>query len=102
MFLYKRAQIFVGDLWGAFRGKGLGKFNDIGQLTTFADYRVPVVLRELGILNYTNSLTKLVGCNPDDLIEQLPPHKLWCCRVKLGSLSKAICSQAGAPSLRQQ
>ena len=36
---YKRAQILVGDIWGLFRGNGLGKFHDINSLTMFADYR---------------------------------------------------------------
>lgn len=48
VFLYKRAQIFIGDLWGAFDGQGLGRFDDIAQLTCFADYRVPQLLRHLG------------------------------------------------------
>ena len=39
IFFYKRAQIFAGDLWGAFQGQGLGAFHDIDQLTMFADYR---------------------------------------------------------------
>ena len=33
MFLYKRAQIFAGDLWGAFGGTGLGAFHDVDRLT---------------------------------------------------------------------
>ncbi|GFR50471.1 hypothetical protein Agub_g12522, partial [Astrephomene gubernaculifera] len=56
VFLYKRAQIFVGDVYGAFEGRGLGAFRDIDQLTMFADYRVPVVLRTLGILSYSRQL----------------------------------------------
>lgn len=36
VFFYKRAQIFVGDLYGAFGGQGLGCFHDIDQLTMFA------------------------------------------------------------------
>lgn len=39
VFLYKRAQIFVGDLYGAFQGKGLGAFHDLHFITMFADYR---------------------------------------------------------------
>ncbi len=39
VFFYKRAQIFAGDLWGAFGGRGYGEFQDIAQLTMFADYR---------------------------------------------------------------
>ena len=34
--LYKRAQIFVADLWAAFNGTGYGEFDDIGHLTMFA------------------------------------------------------------------
>ena len=60
MFLYKRAQIFVADVWGAFGGAGLGAFSDVGRLTTFADYRVPVVLRQLGILVYSADLAAQV------------------------------------------
>ncbi|PNW81142.1 hypothetical protein CHLRE_07g344150v5 [Chlamydomonas reinhardtii] len=56
VFLYKRAQIFVGDVYGAFRGQGLGMFWDIDQLTMFADYRVPVVLRTMGVLRYSQQL----------------------------------------------
>jgi hypothetical protein len=32
----KRAQIFVADLWAAFEGEGLGKFDDIDKITMFA------------------------------------------------------------------
>ena len=56
VFFYKRAQIFVADLYGSFGGEGLGSFADIGSLTMFADYRVPVVLRTLGILRYAPAL----------------------------------------------
>ena len=55
----KRAQIFVGDLHGAFGGQGPGAFKDLDKLTLFADYRVPVVLRQLGILRYS---PQLAGC----------------------------------------
>jgi len=58
---YKRAQIFVGDVWGAFQGEGIGHFQDIcSSLTMFADYRVPVVLRELGILKYSEELVNAI------------------------------------------
>ena len=38
------------------QGEGLGAFRDIGALTMFADYRVPVVLRQMGLLRYSPSL----------------------------------------------
>ena len=43
------------------QGKGLGRLDDIDQLTMFADYRVPVTLRELGILRYSNELEQKVA-----------------------------------------
>lgn len=47
IFFYKRAQIFVGDVWAAY-GKQTERshpysFKDMEQLTMFADYRVPQV-----------------------------------------------------------
>lgn len=60
VFFYKRAQIFVGDVYGAFGGVELGSFRDIDQLTMFADYRVPVVLREMGVLQYSQELAQQV------------------------------------------
>lgn len=63
IFLYKRAQIFVADLWGAFKGKGYGEFEDIGAITMFADYIVPAVLQQLGVLRYNVSLSKKIEAN---------------------------------------
>ena len=60
VFLYKRAQIFIADLYGAFDGKGWGSFTDIDNLTAFADYKLPQVLRYLGILRYNQGLAKKV------------------------------------------
>lgn len=54
--LYKRAQILPADLFGAFGGKRWGAFDDIGELTAFADYKVPQVLEKLGILRYSPAL----------------------------------------------
>jgi hypothetical protein len=59
-FFYKRAQIFAADLHGAFGGKDWGHFADIDKLTAFADYKLPQVLRQLGILRYTRALAQKV------------------------------------------
>lgn len=53
---YKRAQILVGDLAGGLAPSPLGQFHDLDKLTAFADYKVPQVLRQLGILRYSDSL----------------------------------------------
>ncbi len=60
VFFYKRAQILASDLYGAFKGKGFGAFSDIGDLTAFADYKLPQVLRHVGILRYGESLARRV------------------------------------------
>lgn len=65
VFLYKRAQIFVADLWGAFKGENYGEFYDIKSITIFADYIVPAVLRELGILKYESSLCCSIDSNSE-------------------------------------
>ena len=74
VFFYKRAQILVGDIWGAHSGLGLGTFPDISALTMFADYRVPQILRHYGVLVYSDSLSRLV-----DNREEIPwgsPHEV--------------------------
>ncbi|KAK4780601.1 hypothetical protein SAY87_016707 [Trapa incisa] len=63
IFLYKRAQIFAADLWGAFKGQGYGELYDIGAVTIFADYIVPAVLRQLGILKYSAALASTIEAN---------------------------------------
>jgi len=60
IYFYKRAQIFVADLYGAFAGKDWGNFKDIDTLTAFADYKLPQVLRHVGILQYSPSLEHTV------------------------------------------
>jgi hypothetical protein len=60
VFLYKRAQIFAADLWGAFRGHGYGEFKDISSLTIMADYIVPAVLQQLGILKFSPTLASTI------------------------------------------
>mmetsp|Transcript_31733 Transcript_31733/g.65191 ORF Transcript_31733/g.65191 Transcript_31733/m.65191 type:complete len:468 (+) Transcript_31733:105-1508(+) len=80
---YKRAQIAVADIWAA-----LGRcqpeftpfadsessykqlhncchFTDMNAVTTFPDYRVPQILRNVGVMKYASSLAKAV----DDQVE---------------------------------
>jgi len=58
--IYKRAQLLAWDIYLSFGGESYGKFSDIDQLTAFADYKLPQVLRELGILKYSKELSDLV------------------------------------------
>jgi hypothetical protein len=57
---YKRAQLAVAMLSEAFDGQGWGRLARTDQLTVFADYKLPQVLRRLGILTYDESLAAAV------------------------------------------
>jgi hypothetical protein len=54
--LYKRAQITASDLHHSLGGVGPGRFDDLGQLTLFADNLVPHVLRMAGVLRHASEL----------------------------------------------
>lgn len=57
---YKRAQIFVADLYWSFGGEGWGDLAGMETLTVFADYKLPQVLRHVGVLKYGPDLAKKV------------------------------------------
>lgn len=58
---YKRAQISAADLSLAFQGIGWGHFEDLDQMTIFADNLVPHVLRIDEILIYEESLLRKIN-----------------------------------------
>jgi hypothetical protein len=58
---FKRAQILVADLHGAFAGVEPGRFEDLDHLTAFADYKVPQVLRGLDVLRYRDDLAERIA-----------------------------------------
>ena len=60
IYFYKRAQIVAADLYGSFGGKEWGCFTDVDELTAFADYKLPQVLRHVGILRYAKALAQKV------------------------------------------
>jgi hypothetical protein len=59
-YFYKRAQICVADLWAAFKHSNPCNFTDIDKVTTFADYRIPQLLREQGVIQYADELASKV------------------------------------------
>ena len=99
--LYKRAQILVSDLHGIYGGQGLGSFSDLDRLTAFADYKIPQVLREAGILVYSSGLADTV-----DRQEEIPPGDpreveiragtIWGCEL----LRQALGQLRSGPPLR--
>ncbi|HWQ59676.1 MAG TPA: queuosine salvage family protein [Candidatus Fimivivens sp.] len=56
----KRAQLFVADVIQTF-GEGVSiPWSELGKLTACADYKLPQVLRHLGILRYSDALAAKV------------------------------------------
>lgn len=95
--LYKRAQILPADLYGAFGGRGLGAFDDIDQLTAFADYKVPQVLEKLGILRYSATLDAKLWAG-----EEIPHHdplevELRACTIWAVELLRRAMAEHGRP-----
>jgi hypothetical protein len=69
--LYKRAQILASDLYGALDGRGWGDLRELDQLTAFADYKVPQLLRAEGILVYTPDLATRIATR-NELLPECP------------------------------
>ncbi|MDQ6662616.1 MAG: queuosine salvage family protein [Chloroflexota bacterium] len=83
---FKRAQLCVSDIHGAFSGEGRGAFRNFDQLTAFADYKLPQVLRHFGVLEYHPVLAKRI--DNQELIKQeeeaeieLRAATIWACEL---------------------
>lgn len=60
VYLWKRAQILVGDIYGITRGIGAGYFDDLDYLTAFSDYKLPQILNHWKIIGYSPKLEEKI------------------------------------------
>ena len=60
VYFYKRAQLLVADIYQIFDGKSFGALTNIDKITACADYKLPQILRKLGILEYTTALAEKI------------------------------------------
>ena len=77
----KRAQILVADLYGAFGGKRLGSFHDLHELTAFADYKVPQVLRRFDVLRYAPELESALHAR-----QLIPANSRWELEIRAATI----------------
>ena len=91
---FKRAQICVADLYSAFGGKRWGAFTDMGQLTIFADYKLPQLLRHSGVLEYHPRLAERI--DRLELLEmgseeevQIRAATIWACELLRQTMNAA-------------
>ncbi|MCL4437680.1 queuosine salvage family protein [Patescibacteria group bacterium] len=60
VYFYKRAQLLVADIFQIFGGKNFGALENMDQITACADYKLPLILRNLGILEYAPALAEKI------------------------------------------
>jgi hypothetical protein len=70
VFFWKRAQILVAETWAAFSPPSDSDPHPlfprgIGQLTMFADYRVPQILHHLRLLTYSPALVRALEAHEE-------------------------------------
>lgn len=57
----KRAQLLVADIHQIFNGISFGKLGNMDKITACADYKLPLILNNLGILEYTSELSQKIN-----------------------------------------
>ena len=92
---YKRAQITVQDLAVAFGGDGLGRFDDLDQLTMFADNLVPHVLRVEGVLEFSPALLTRIEAVDDITVGSEEEIEIRACGVHAVELLAAAVRTRG-------
>ena len=60
IYFLKRAQIVANDISIIFKGRNKTEIKNIKDLTAFADYKLPQMLRMFGVLVYSNELAKKI------------------------------------------
>ncbi|MEM8707612.1 MAG: queuosine salvage family protein [Actinomycetota bacterium] len=96
--LYKRAQITAQDLAVAFAGEGFGRFDDLDQLTMFADNLVPHVLRVEGVLEFDDTLLARIEAVDDITIGSREEIEIRACGVTaVERLAAAVQTRANDP-----
>lgn len=60
IYFYKRAQLLVSDICQVSNEKVFSKLKNVNTLTACADYNLPKVLRQLGILEYAKELAEKI------------------------------------------
>lgn len=97
--LYKRAQITAQDLAVAFDGSQLGRFDDLDQLTMFADNLVPHVLRLNDVLVFSDELLDRIEAVEDITVGSPAELEIRACGVHALELLAAEVRATRRPDL---
>lgn len=102
----KRAQICAADLYGAFGGKQWGTLSDLDQLTAFADYKLPQILRHFGVLEYHPELAErvdrleLLQAGGEEEVE-IRAATVWACELLRQDMASAGAKSITAAEIDQ-
>lgn len=95
VYFYKKAQLLLSDFYFHFEGKGYGAIKNVDLLPGCADYKIPMLMRRLGILEYRPQLAQKV----DHRIElksgsaeevEIRANMLWAIQLMMRRLRKRI------------
>jgi Queuosine salvage protein len=100
--IYKRAQITAFDLAVALGRAGPGQFDDLDQLTMFADNLVPHVLRIEGGLHFSDELVARIDAQEDITSGSEPEVEIRACGLHAVELLTARMSALGRPTTAGQ
>ncbi|KAF1081157.1 MAG: hypothetical protein GQF41_2425 [Candidatus Rifleibacterium amylolyticum] len=93
--LLKRAQITASDLHIAFSGQGYGRFDDIAELTIFADNLVPHVLLTDGLIKYRSDLLQAISAGQPLISGSRAEVEIRACTVHAVELLRQVYAAAG-------
>lgn len=99
---YKRAQLTSADLAAVFHGKSYGAFDDLDQLTIFADNLVPHVLRRLGVLRYAPALAARIDAEQPLSAGSPEEVEIRACALHAVERCVALLRRGGAGATAQQ
>ena len=100
--LYKRSQITAHDLARAFAGRGPGRFDDLDELTMFADNLVPHVLRVDGVLHFDDDLLARIEAVEDIPVGSVAEIEIRACAVHAVELIRAELGARGVAATSAQ
>ncbi|NBD73877.1 hypothetical protein GVX82_02445 [Patescibacteria group bacterium] len=98
VWLLKRAQIFCSDISFALPDHPGTKFTNLGDLTVFADYKLPQILESVGVLRYDDDLERrvreeelIVAGSPEEVeIRAFTIHAIELLRARIESLGRSL------------
>jgi hypothetical protein len=102
---FKRAQLCASDLASTFGYQQWGALSNLDQLTAFADYKLPQVLRHYGAIEYAPSLAQqidnqeLLPAGSEEEIE-IRAATVWACELlRRALLNRGVRTSAAAIDL---